>query len=128
MNVYEAMMKAADHIEKNPRLFDFDVCAIPNECGTPGCALGWIGVFAGVAPGKSIHAVADYDDGSSILKVSQRKFYDQMDALVGVDWIDSASLCAVGLRRYAEKYHGDLKRNFARELERKLLTHQPEVA
>jgi len=41
--MYEAIMKAADSIEKQPDLFHYNSVLIPNEsCGTPGCAIGCV--------------------------------------------------------------------------------------
>lgn len=45
--IRQAILQAADHIEKNPCDFNFYSVDKP-ECGTPGCALGWIGVFMGI--------------------------------------------------------------------------------
>jgi hypothetical protein len=47
MNIRQAILKAADHIEQNPHLYEFYQNEVP-ECGTPGCMLGWIGHFLGV--------------------------------------------------------------------------------
>ena len=49
MNVYEAIVKAAWAIENHPQEFDFNSQVYPPGpgCGTPGCALGWIGTFLG---------------------------------------------------------------------------------
>jgi hypothetical protein len=43
----EAILKAADHIEKHPELYDFFKHDIPAD-GQRGCLLGWIGRFAGM--------------------------------------------------------------------------------
>lgn len=127
MNTYEAIMRAANHIERNPSSFDFDKTDIPApDCGTPGCALGWIGCFAGITGG--IEEVADHGEGNSLLKIDQKIFYRRMDELAGALWIWSATKCATGMRLYAEKYHGHEKRNFARELEQKLLANPLELA
>lgn len=111
MNIYDAMMKAADHIERNPRLFNFDMCSIPGDCGTPGCALGWIGYFAGIKNDdeKEIGAVAGHVSGGcrieeSLLRISQRQFYERMDEFNSW-WNMSARKCAHAMRLYAAKYH-----------------------
>ena len=54
MNIYNAILKAADHIERNPHLYDFYRSNVPN-CGTPGCMLGWIGHFMGIPKGANIY-------------------------------------------------------------------------
>jgi hypothetical protein len=48
MNIYNAIMKAADQVETHPESFDFWVNDIPERCGSPGCALGWIGFYLGL--------------------------------------------------------------------------------
>lgn len=100
MNVYDAIMRAADHIEQNPSLFYFHSVRIP-ECGTPGCALGWIGHFMGLEAGSGItHATnklgLDRDD----------EFYGRMRMVTGgKPWRETPQELAVNLRLYAAKYH-----------------------
>jgi len=109
--VYSAVMKAADHIERHPELFDFDERSGPHDCGTPACALGRIGFFAG--------SLYEFWDGSlSIYGVAYRTFgmrdngdndgattfYTRMNQLVGHDWKVDASICAKGLRLLAQDY------------------------
>ena len=53
MNVRQAILAAASHIERNPDQYKFHANGKP-ACGTPGCLMGWIGVYAGVA--KSSHS------------------------------------------------------------------------
>ena len=51
MNIRQAILKAADHIEQNPAHFKYVSNDRPNpDCGTPGCMLGWIGVFLNMQP------------------------------------------------------------------------------
>ena len=40
----------------------------------------------------------------SAVGIPEEEFYDRMDELVTGEWVDKASICAVGLRLYAEKY------------------------
>lgn len=105
MNVYDAMMKAADHIEANPRDFDFNSIYHPDGCGTPGCALGWVGHFLGPVCASGFSWV---DATARALGVAELEFYDRMNALDGgMDWTDTATNCATTLRAYANKYHKD---------------------
>lgn len=114
MNVYQAIMQAADRIESRPDRFDFDSCGIPSvgNCGTIGCALGWIGACAGLPLTGDISAVAGHryppeKDGSverSLLQVEQIAFYWRMDD-IEYGWAKSAHKCAKALRLYAQKYH-----------------------
>lgn len=109
MNIYNAIMKAADQIERKPDQFDFMSCNRP-KCGSPGCALGWIGVSAD----QTIRTV----DGDFAWTVAENflqlpdpfAFYSRMKGLCGSEqWKFSAPLCAATLRLYAEKYHGHEK-------------------
>lgn len=110
MNIRDAILKAADHIEGSPRLFNFGKCATPHDCGTPGCALGWIGFFAG----KQFHGAIVCDVAASIgipgnvRGSSEGTFYERMNKLCADDdriWIEDAAACARGMRLYADKYH-----------------------
>lgn len=111
MNLREATLKAADQIEQHPETFDFMSCHLPDlSCGTPGCALGWIAIFAGIRPPKS-----ELGDANTIgfiaaeMKVSQSEFYGRMDECCDMDteWIDNPAVCAKGLRIYAERFLTD---------------------
>jgi len=47
MNIREAMLKAADHIEQQPQSYNFRSVESP-ACGAPGCMWGWVGHYLGV--------------------------------------------------------------------------------
>lgn len=100
MEIYNAIMAAADHIEQNPSLWFFKNVRVP-DCNTPACAVGWIGHFAGINSGLSIQDVCP------LLNVrSDMAFYEQVDT-VGVhlhSWTEPAEV-ARGLRLYAARYH-----------------------
>jgi hypothetical protein len=120
MSTYSAMLRAADHIEKHPRLFDFSRTRIPPDCGTPGCALGWIGHFAGrtkarlrVMFGLSyVHrgiAIVTPEAGlEPIIPITARAFYMRMDSLSAGNWRQDALICATAMRLYAERFHGPI--------------------
>lgn len=108
MNIREAILAAADHIERNPGEFDFHSLETPAglSCGTPGCAIGWISFFMGKrremghveswrAPLVAMGVGAYGDD----------VFYRRMDAVLHSRWHDNAADCAAALRLYAYKYH-----------------------
>ena len=118
MNAYQAILKAADHIQTHPQRFDFQTTRVPGNCRAPGCALGWIGYFAGrtqarirVMLGLSfLHrgiAIVTLDGGSSepVIDVTAREFYERMDNLAVGNWRVDASVCADAMRRYAARYH-----------------------
>lgn len=95
MNIREAILAAASHIERNPVEFEWATCVTPNHpgCGTPGCALGWIACYMGTTMPRL---------DSSMNRFSA--FYKTMNDLAP-GWMDSAAICAYGLRLYADKYH-----------------------
>jgi len=112
VNVYNAIMRAADHIENHPNEFNFSSVWIPGtdderSCGTPGCALGWIGHFAGVKGLSEIEMPWRLGfDGLWLDAV--RNFYARMDAL-NRRWRRDSIACSGALRLYAEKYHSNEK-------------------
>lgn len=109
MNIYTAIMKAADWIEQHPALWDFYMVGVP-ECDTPGCALGWIGFFLGLKAGDNVH----YSTLQQLMGISAQAFYARMTDLSEEDpdwlekpiWHGCPILAAQCLRAYAEKYHG----------------------
>jgi len=117
MNTYQAIMRAANYIERHPQEFNFRTTSIPDGpgCGSPGCALGWIAVFSDPeasyykSPGypkdyRSIGAIAE----NALNCCSSLDFYFRMDAIIS-KWREDPTACALGLRLYAEKYHGQEK-------------------
>lgn len=110
----QIILRAAEHIERNPTDFYFygGYIPVPGECDTQTCALGWIGYFAGLRCGSwNIIAVAhevlglDAEDGD-------REFYDRMEEFAPSRnprkwgaWSTNAAACARALRAYADMYH-----------------------
>jgi hypothetical protein len=102
MNTRQAILGAAHQIEMKPSTFDFDSCQKP-ECGTPGCALGWVGFFLGVEDTQG-----GYPSRVACAMGCERNaadFYDRMNRLGDTKWHLTAAACASALRRYADKYH-----------------------
>jgi hypothetical protein len=113
VDAYNAIMKAADQIQNNPREFAIGAVQVPKGpgCGSPACALGWISHFAGVEANPCGFSNA------RVLKLlginGDREFYPRMSELNGErhtvetwnDWARDAALCAHTLRLYAAKYH-----------------------
>lgn len=94
----DAILKAADHIEAHPEAFHFMETRVPHVCGTAGCALGWIGFFAGL----NAHSVGEV---VAAMNTESFEFYDRMDKYGGRTWIDDPTLCAKALRGYADEFH-----------------------
>jgi hypothetical protein len=107
MNIRQAILKAADSIEQNPDLFDFNSINLPNhECGTPGCALGWIASFLGTE--YQLRRIFNMPVMQKIMDCSDGAFYRRMRHLpIGYEWKYNHMLCAESLRQYADKYHPD---------------------
>ena len=106
--VYEAIMLAVDHIERNPSAFNFMRFHLPSDhhCGTKGCAIGWIGHFSGMDFEKGAGDISRVHANvcEPALGVGHLEFYNRMNGLAE-GWKDSATICAATLRKYAEKYH-----------------------
>jgi hypothetical protein len=119
MNIRNAILAAADHIESNPNEFDFKRCYIPSSkhCGTPGCALGWIGTFLAVQTlaetrvrlgcTPAFHGIGIVSSAlMNSPSAADSIFYARMDGLpIGSSWNKSSDNCAAALRLYADKYH-----------------------
>jgi hypothetical protein len=108
VEIREAILKAADHIEKHPREFDGDSVTVPdlNKCGTPGCAIGWILSFSGEEEGDyAWHRVC-----KKHLGVTDLDFYLRMNEIEASGWWRKNNvLCAETMRLYADKYHHEIK-------------------
>jgi hypothetical protein len=106
MQIRDAILAAASHIERNPGEFAFSSINIPDGpgCGTPGCAIGWIAAFRKGEyqsfNGKAWNAVCNP------MGINDSLFYDRMCVLDGGhEWKHDAARCAGALRAYAYKYH-----------------------
>jgi hypothetical protein len=75
ISIYNAILAAADTIERNPRLYVFQANLVP-KCGTPGCLIGHIGAQLGHT-GQSIY---DGDTWTSIGldPINRHSLLDQM--------------------------------------------------
>lgn len=103
MDIRQAILAAADHIERNPSEFNFYSIDIPRNpgCGTPGCALGWIATFLGMSNYSAYHHGKGLED---VLGISSIRFYSRMIEL-DPSWHLFAENCAKTLRLYVDKYH-----------------------
>lgn len=107
MNIREAILAAADHIERNPGAYNYQSNSKPS-CNSPGCLMGWIGFFAGVEEaeygymGDVCSAVGfDYCDILRFTFAMPDDAYMQLGGL----YTKSAPVAAKVLRLYADKYH-----------------------
>lgn len=102
-----AILKAANRIERHPDEFDFMSIDVPEPgaCGTPGCALGWIGFYAKLKPHVSEGFVSVVANKMGLEGAAA--FYGRMSSLnrrSDTHWTDTAKQCAKVLRKYADKY------------------------
>jgi len=102
VSMRDAILAAADHIERKPFSYDFgsvDIPAAPG-CGTPGCALGWIHTFSHI---QGIGKLRDTIDAGILFGISDSVFYTRMTNF-SEDWRSSAKEAAYALRQYANQY------------------------
>lgn len=106
MDVYNAILKAADQIEKYPDHFHFIENRVPRTCDSPGCAIGWIAHFA------NTRANGYTDASQEMFGMSPEGFYQRMTEVEGRGpywtsgrWPHNAVKCASTLRLYAAKFH-----------------------
>ena len=114
MNIRTAMYKAADSIEQNPDLFGFMENGRPDpDCGTPGCALGWVGYHLNIVskymPNPTAKALGCPREVLITPKPREEfGFFSRMDVFSrthNYDWRHCAPDCAKALRLYADKFH-----------------------
>ena len=105
MDLRFAILKAADSIQQFPKLFNFGSISCPDiGCGSPACALGWLGFYTKAKTYSRGHSYVNGLD--SIVDVDSARFYRRMDALPGFrTWRTDAASCTKSLRLYADKYH-----------------------
>lgn len=107
MNIYDAVMRAADHIERNPHLFNFVRSYVP-DCNTPGCLMGWVGHFMGLRTGTlawdgvARHFGIEKETGRwhAFDDLVRRELGDE--GYLGYQW--DVAVAAKFLRLYAAKY------------------------
>lgn len=101
LDVRSAILKAADWIEKNPSKYSFQSTRIP-ECGSPGCMIGFIGMFAGCKGNV-------FDVSPALLGKTHNKFVTEIFAIRsengGGQVTTDASVAAACLRLYADRFH-----------------------
>lgn len=100
MNIREAILHAADHIERNPRAYQFDTNSKP-KCGTPGCLLGWIGHFAGIEATDDSYM----DVVAKVIGHEWMYMGDLADELGLGGYTVDAKRAASVLRAYADRHH-----------------------
>jgi hypothetical protein len=88
----DAVAKAADFIEKNPERFEFYRTQVPaSKEHENACAIGWIGYFAGMAPGTFVCDVTHH------FGTSDWEIYMKLNEHYTL-WNHNHILCASALR------------------------------
>lgn len=100
MRIRQAFLDAADWIEKNPHLYDFNKDYAPDDCGTPACMWGWVGYFLGMQ-GEHNHDIAWATGANETDRLY--RYNVVVASRAASDANDAASL----LRQYADHYHPD---------------------
>ena len=107
MTIYEAIMKAADHIEANPNLFDFGNVTTPYDDNGSACAIGRILQYRGFGHRMYVGLLVP-----AFLGITEQEFFDRIGAIneqlggLGPNtWKVLPCECAASLRLYADKYH-----------------------
>lgn len=115
----EAILRAASHIERNPNALNFTICSMGKDVG---CPLVWIGKYSGwtdlhLAQEVARRMIAKPDFRLAMVRhkgtyifgsaAAEGTFFRRMNELVGEDWTHDATVCAKGLRMYADKYHAE---------------------
>lgn len=111
MSYRDDILWAADMIERHPEAYSWSSVDVPNheapECGSPGCALGWIAAHQeGREVGEPFTLVRRgyVRESASPVGVHSLEFYGRMGA-IEPRWKVDAKACAAALRRYADHYH-----------------------
>jgi hypothetical protein len=104
MNIRQAILSAADSIEQQPDSYKFSAIGLP-DCGSPACALGWIGHHLGFSMclGDIINRATKIISG----KENHTEFYRQMEGICDRRFFSkwTTTEIADGLRLFADKYH-----------------------
>jgi hypothetical protein len=127
VEIYDAIMKAADQIEHVKGAWRWSRTTVP-DCGSPGCMIGWIAYYLGERPGTHISQVmqrigCDPMHGGD-------EFYQIVGELSGLGRFGlepaSGAEIAAALRLYAAKYHAP-KPHFTGlpDIVRDIFTRQP---
>jgi len=115
--IREAILKAADHIERHPSAFDFMTTEVPGDCGSIGCVIGWIAFFHPQFAKRTCHvhelcrAMLGIEGPTELWSATfYTRLYeiDEAEGLAFVDlntWRHNACRVPITLRKYADKYH-----------------------
>jgi hypothetical protein len=104
-----AILSTAKLFEEKPDLWNWSNTQVP-DCGTPGCALGYIGTALEIPAGKAVVWVEEVLGYKDIFSVQSKFYADMNDASRDYGWNLSASGASKALRAYADKYFPEVAR------------------
>lgn len=108
MNIYDAIMKAADHIEADPSSYNFFEPNAPGAGGR-GCMIGWVGHYMGLA-GKDVYHEVVPALGVDVAKNTLPNILHVVGFQAGDGCVTAdARLAAKVMRRWAKTYQAPVK-------------------
>jgi hypothetical protein len=103
MNISEALCAAAEHIERHPESYNFNLAIVSGK--EMGCMLGHFGRVAGLPAGLPVDTVA-----LTVLGIPAGAFYDDIYKAAsncgGINVVTCAPLVPNAMREVAKKYQG----------------------
>lgn len=97
--IRSAILRTAELFEREPGMFMFHNCDIPG-CGTPACALGWIGAYLGIRAGEGIFLASE-----AMGHADTGRFYSDMWTISPSGWRTTPQVLVKNLRAYADKFY-----------------------
>lgn len=110
MEIAEAFNAAADYIEAHPDQYRFVENSRPEmKCGSPGCMLGWVGVFLDMTTADIDMSNGDESFADAVARkigTSMSDFlWQRLPQVEVLDFDVDARKAAETMRAYAEKFH-----------------------
>lgn len=98
MNVRQAILAAADHIERNPASYEFYALYVPSDTSCKACMLGWVGYMLGMhgEPNNAVKRRLGLPAFDGYLLISETSGLRDFHCIEQV---------CKALRAYADKYH-----------------------
>ncbi len=99
MSIRAAILRAADRIEREPGIYDFDAMRTPNEDGDcPACMWGWIGYELGMYEENNARVAASIGVNRTM------DLYEFAIANEPCGFTESAASAAKLMRAFADRY------------------------
>jgi hypothetical protein len=106
MTIRQAMLLAADRIERSPSCYNFYNSRSPGHRGD-GCIIGWTAYYMGEAPGQECGVDGDSDSlCHKLFGIQPDVFFNRIHDL-NKKTFSEPRFVAQAMRLYADKYHPD---------------------